>query len=33
MAGLFNRMKLIFGSKADKALDKLEDPRETLDYS
>ena len=33
MAGLFNWMKLIFGSKADKALDKLEDPRETLDYS
>lgn len=33
MAGVFERMKLIFRAKADKALDKLEDPRETLDYS
>ena len=33
MAGLFERLKLIFNAKADKALDKLEDPRETLDYS
>ncbi|MGH3508475.1 MAG: PspA/IM30 family protein [Nocardioidaceae bacterium] len=27
------RLALIFRSKADKALDKAEDPRETLDYS
>ncbi len=33
MAGLFERLKLIFSAKADKALDRLEDPRETLDYS
>ncbi|NLE17783.1 MAG: PspA/IM30 family protein [Propioniciclava sp.] len=33
MAGLFERLKLVFNAKADKALDKLEDPRETLDYS
>ncbi|MFV0406805.1 MAG: PspA/IM30 family protein [Propioniciclava sp.] len=33
MAGLFERLKTIFSAKADKALDKLEDPRETLDYS
>ncbi|WP_232548536.1 PspA/IM30 family protein [Propioniciclava soli] len=33
MAGLFTRLKTVFGAKADKALDKLEDPRETLDYS
>ena len=33
MAGLFQRMKAIFSAKADKALDKMEDPRETLDYS
>ncbi|WP_415083485.1 PspA/IM30 family protein [Micropruina sp.] len=33
MAGMFQRMKAIFSAKADKALDKLEDPRETLDYS
>lgn len=33
MAGLFERLKLIFNAKADKALDRLEDPRETLDYS
>ena len=33
MAGLFERLKLVLNAKADKALDKLEDPRETLDYS
>ena len=33
MAGIFQRMSLIFSAKTDKALDKLEDPRETLDYS
>lgn len=33
MAGFFQRIALIFRSKADKALDKVEDPRETLDYS
>ena len=33
MAGLFDRLKLIFSAKADKAMNKLEDPRETLDYS
>jgi phage shock protein A len=31
--GVFNRMSLIFRSKANKAMDKMEDPRETLDYS
>ena len=31
--GLWQRFKLIFKSKANKALDKAEDPRETLDYS
>ncbi|HLL08296.1 MAG TPA: PspA/IM30 family protein [Nocardioidaceae bacterium] len=30
---LMQRMNLIFRSKANKALDKAEDPRETLDYS
>ena len=30
---LWQRFKLIFKSKANKALDKAEDPRETLDYS
>ncbi|MCW2766404.1 MAG: PspA/IM30 family protein [Nocardioides sp.] len=30
---LWKRMKLIFQSKANKALDRAEDPRETLDYS
>jgi phage shock protein A len=29
----FSRLKLIFSAKANKALDKAEDPRETLDYS
>src|ERR1700753_2269861 len=33
MAGVMKRMKLIFQAKANKALDKYEDPRETLDYS
>ncbi len=33
MSGLFQRMSTIFHAKADKALDKAEDPRETLDYS
>ncbi|WP_040161825.1 PspA/IM30 family protein [Nigerium massiliense] len=33
MAGLFNRLKTIFSAKTDQALDKLEDPRQTLDYS
>ena len=33
MAGIFQRISLIFRSKTDKALDKFEDPRETLDYS
>lgn len=31
--GVFSRMSLIFKSKANKAMDKMEDPRETLDYS
>lgn len=31
--GLWQRFSLIFKSKANKALDKAEDPRETLDYS
>jgi len=31
--GLWQRFKLIFSSKANKALDKAEDPREVLDYS
>jgi phage shock protein A len=31
--GMFSRMSMIFKSKANKALDKAEDPRETLDYS
>lgn len=33
MAGIFQRMSLIFRAKTDKALDKMEDPRQTLDYS
>lgn len=33
MAGIFERIGLIFRSKAEKVLDKYEDPRETLDYS
>ncbi len=31
--GVMKRMSLVFKSKANKALDKMEDPRETLDYS
>jgi phage shock protein A len=31
--GLWQRFTLIFQSKANKALDRAEDPRETLDYS
>ncbi|HEY3201099.1 MAG TPA: PspA/IM30 family protein, partial [Actinomycetes bacterium] len=30
---LMKRMALIFRSKANKAIDRMEDPRETLDYS
>ena len=33
MSGFFNRLSTVFRAKADKALDKMEDPRETLDYS
>jgi phage shock protein A len=31
--GVMKRMSLIFRAKANKALDRAEDPRETLDYS
>ena len=31
--GVMKRVSLIFKSKANRALDKMEDPRETLDYS
>jgi len=31
--GLFNRMETVFKSKMNKVLNKMEDPRETLDYS
>jgi len=31
--GIWQRFSLIFKSKANKALDRAEDPRETLDYS
>src|SRR3954449_9594805 len=33
MAGLWDRLMLIFRSKASKALDRAENPNETLDYS
>ncbi len=33
MSGIMKRMTMIFRSKANKALDRAEDPRETLDYS
>jgi phage shock protein A len=33
MASLWERFIMLFKSKADKALDHFEDPRETLDYS
>src|SRR5437867_13408022 len=31
--GLMKRVSLVFRAKANKALDRVEDPRETLDYS
>jgi len=31
--GVMNRMAMIFRAKANKAIDRAEDPRETLDYS
>lgn len=31
--GLMSRLSLVFKAKANKALDRAEDPRETLDYS
>ena len=31
--GVMKRVSLVFKAKANKALDKTEDPRETLDYS
>ena len=31
--GVMKRMSMIFRSKANRVLDKAEDPRETLDYS
>src|SRR3954454_18259236 len=33
MSSIMQRISLIFRSKANKALDRAEDPRETLDYS
>ncbi len=33
MAGIFERIAMVFRTKANKTLDKYEDPRETLDYS
>jgi len=33
VASIFERIALVFKSKANKTLDKYEDPRETLDYS
>ncbi|MGP4113060.1 PspA/IM30 family protein [Streptomyces sp. 4N509B] len=33
MSGIMKRMGMIFRAKANKALDRAEDPRETLDYS
>ena len=30
---VMKRVSMIFRSKANKALDRMEDPRETLDYS
>jgi phage shock protein A len=33
MSGVMKRLSMIFGAKANKALDRMEDPRETLDYS
>ena len=31
--GVMKRVSTIFRAKANKTLDKMEDPRETLDYS
>src|ERR1700725_83 len=31
--GVMKRVSLVFKAKANKALDRMEDPRETLDYS
>src|SRR4029453_3378208 len=33
LSGVMRRMGMIFRAKANKALDRAEDPRETLDYS
>src|SRR5919197_26328 len=33
MASLWQRFRMIFGAKVSKALDRAEDPTETLDYS
>lgn len=33
MSGIFQRISQMFSSKANSALDKMEDPRQTLDYS
>src|SRR5436189_871008 len=33
MASLWERFKMIFGAKMSKALDRAENPTETLDYS
>ena len=33
MAGLWDRFRAIFGAKVSKALDRAENPNETLDYS
>jgi phage shock protein A len=33
LMGVMKRVSLIFKSKANRALDRMEDPRETLDYS
>ena len=33
LMGVMKRVSLVFKAKANKALDKMEDPRETLDYS
>src|ERR1017187_3752527 len=33
LMGVMKRVSTIFRAKANKALDKMEDPRETLDYS
>ena len=33
MAGLWERIRMIFGAKVSKALDRAENPTETLDYT